>query len=316
MTTKWFLYAGLLCLMVSCSEKKAEESADRLEESGYAAVAADTASMGDASSAPLAQEENVMKTDTARHFIRTADMKFKVKNVSFATYAIEDIVAKNGGFVTYTNLASNTYNTTTTKVSEDSTLESTSHQVENTITIRVPNTRLDTMLKQVAGMVSFLDHRTIKADDVGLQLLENRLTEKRMLTHEKRLTKAIDKQGKRLWETTVAEGSLLERLQTVDEARLKNLSLEDQINYSTVSLLIYQRPTVVHELVANEKNIKTYEPSFWLKLKESLYNGWEILEAVVLFFAKLWGLAILVAAIYLFIMFVIRLNAKLKLSSK
>src|ERR1017187_10006070 len=37
--------------------------------------------------------------DTSRRFIRTAEMKFKVKSVIQSTYAIESIVKHMGGFV-------------------------------------------------------------------------------------------------------------------------------------------------------------------------------------------------------------------------
>src|SRR5689334_4249350 len=46
--------------------------------------------------------------DSARKFIRTSDMKFRVKDVAKATYQIEDITRSFNGFVTYTHLESNT----------------------------------------------------------------------------------------------------------------------------------------------------------------------------------------------------------------
>lgn len=36
-----------------------------------------------------------------RKFVRTADINFKVKNAAQSTYAIENIIAKHGGFVTF-----------------------------------------------------------------------------------------------------------------------------------------------------------------------------------------------------------------------
>ena len=78
-----------------------------------------------------------------------ADIKFKVKNVPKSTYAIEDATTKFGGFVTYTNLQSTISEKNETKVSQDSTLETTKYIVENNITIRVPNTRLDTVIKTI-----------------------------------------------------------------------------------------------------------------------------------------------------------------------
>jgi len=92
-----------------------------------------------------------------RKFVRTADAKFKVKNVTQSTYAIENATTKFGGFVTYTNLQSNVSEKFDTKISQDSTLETTKYHVENNITIRVPNTQLDTVIKTIAHQIDFLD---------------------------------------------------------------------------------------------------------------------------------------------------------------
>ena len=139
----------------------------------------------------------IEKKDSNRKFVRTADLKFKVKNVAKSTYAIENIVSKNGGFVTFTDLKSNINEKSETKISQDSTLETTKFNVDNTITIRVPNTQLDTVLKSMAREVTFLDSRLIKADDVALQLLSNKMTQKRLASHQKRLEQGIDNKGKK-----------------------------------------------------------------------------------------------------------------------
>jgi len=52
--------------------------------------------------------------DTTRRFIRTADLKFKVKSVIKSTYNIEELTSRQDGFVTYTNLTSNIDNVTVT----------------------------------------------------------------------------------------------------------------------------------------------------------------------------------------------------------
>lgn len=117
----------------------------------------------------------VVDLKSNRKFVRTADVKFKVKNVAKSTYAIEDATSKFGGFVTYTNLESNIYDENKTKISQDSTLVITKYKVENNITIRVPNTKLDTVLKVISKQIHFLNYRRIKADDISLQIVSNEM---------------------------------------------------------------------------------------------------------------------------------------------
>lgn len=286
MKTKLIVY-GLLCVLVlGCGQ------AHREMESNMKASADSTASSYISSSAATENK------DTSRKFIRTAELKFKVKNAVKSTYSIEDITAKHSGFVTYTNLESTINNVTNTAISADTTLETTYFTVSNTMTIRVPNTRLDTTLKEIALLVDFLDFRIIKADDVALQILSNNLTQRRAVRNEKRLTDAIDNRGKKLRETIQAEEILLSKQEQADHAKISNLSLLDQVNFSTINLSLYQRQSYKRELVPNDKNIDAYEPGLASKTWESMKSGWSVLEAVFLFLVRLWGLFLLGLIVY------------------
>jgi len=258
------------------------------------ASAADSTSAKDISSS--AAVENTK--DTTHNFIRTADIKFKVKNVIPATYSIEDIVSQQGGFVTSTNLASTVDNVTSVPISADTTLETTYFTVTNDMTIRVSNTKLDTTLKAIAGLVGFLDSRVIKANDVSLQILANNLLQKRIAKNAARLTTAIDNRGKKLNETTNAEETLSGKEEESDNADISNRSLTDQIKYSTVTLAIYQRQSVKRELIASDKNIDVYEPGLGSQLADSFEYGWEILKTVFVFLARFWGLFLFAAVCY------------------
>ena len=176
-----------------------------------------------------------------RKFIRTADIKFKVNNVSKSTYAIENGISKFGGFVINTDLQTNVINNDEVKISQDSSVVTTKYVVENNITIRVPNAKLDTVIKIIAKQIDFLDHRIIKSDDVSLQILSNELAQNRGNNLEIRLAAAIDKKGKKLNDIVTAEDNLANKKEENDFSQLENLSLNDQINFSTLTLNVYQR---------------------------------------------------------------------------
>lgn len=276
----------LFGLAFACKQAEATDNSTAAAADSTAVESAETISSSAA----------VEKKDSNRKFVRTADLKFKVKNVAKSTYAIENIVVKNGGFVTFTDLKSNINEKSETKISQDSTLETTRYTVDNTITLRVPNTQLDTVLKSMAKEVAFLDSRLIKADDVALQLLSNKMAQKRLTSHQKRLEKGIDTKGKKLNDITNAEDKVLDRETEGDETVLKNLSLEDQVNFSTVTLYLYQRESVQQEIVANEKSINAYRPHIGLQIWDSLKTGWFMFEAIIAFIVQLW--ALLVIAIF------------------
>ncbi|NVO19784.1 MAG: DUF4349 domain-containing protein [Bacteroidetes bacterium] len=281
-----FLTLGIALTILSCGPARNEKAAK--------SELADSTSNGFVSSSAAMEDTK----DSVHKFIRTADLKFKVKNVIRSTYDIEDITKRQGGFVTYTNLESTIANVTTTNISADSTLETTYYSVTNTLTLRVPNTRLDTTLKEISRNIDFLDYRVIKADDVALSILSNNLTQKRMSGNEQRLTNAIDKRGKKLTETTDAEETLLDKQEQSDDAYIRNLSLKDRIQFSTINILIYQRQTLNRELIANEKSIKEYEPGLGRKILDALVSGWSMLESVLVFLVDLWGLFLFAIVAY------------------
>jgi len=279
--TKIVLTLLALGLIVACKESVAEETPDYSEN-----VATDSTSVVSSSAA-------VENKNSNRKFVRTADVKFKVKNIAKSTYAIEDATTKFGGFVTYTNLQSNIHSEDRTKVSQDSTLVTTKYKVDNNITIRVPNTKMDTVIKTIAKQIHFLDYRIIKADDVSLQMLSNELAQKRSNSSEKRLANAIDSKGKKLNQVVKAEETLDAKKEQNDASKLQNLSLQDQVNFSTLTLNIYQDESIKQEMVANEKSINAYRPNIGLQIWDSVKTGWFMLENIVSFVVVLWPFALI-----------------------
>jgi hypothetical protein len=266
----------IIALLFSC--KKADNSS--YKETENMKVSADSTAVS--SSAAVVDKNSKQK------FIRTADIKFKVKNVVKSTYAIENATQKFGGFVTYTNLQSNIHDQIKSKISQDSTLETTKYTVENNITIRVPNTQLDTVIKTIAKQIDFLDFRVIKADDVSLKMLANQLSQKRSSGTEKRIEKAIDSKGKKINDVMEAENTLANQKEANDNRTVENLSLQDQINFSTITLQLYQNETIRQEKMASEKDSNAYKPHLGLQILDSLKSGWYILEAIFVFIINLW----------------------------
>lgn len=283
---------GLAILLLASMVYSCKDAAPSSEE-----AATEMTESIDSSSVVSSSAAVVNKKDT-RKFIRTADIKFKVKNVAKSTYAIEDATTKFGGYVAATNLQSQINEKETTKVSQDSTLISTKYNVTNEITIRVPNTRLDTVIKTIAKQIDFLDYRIIKAEDVSLQMLSNVLAQNRSQISEKRIAKAIDTKGKKLDNILNAEETLENKKEQSDNATVENLKWKDQVNFSTLTVSLYQNEAVKQELIANQKSVNAYRPNIGLQIWDSIKTGWFMLEAIIAFVVQLWGIALLFLLIW------------------
>lgn len=122
--------AGITLVLYSYGNKASRESEyDYAADSVAAMVTSSAARVGSA--------------DSTHRFIRSAELKFKVKNVMQTTTRVEDITVKNGGYVAYTQLSSSKDGFRRVDVSKDSSLEATTFTVSNDMTIRVPNVKLD-----------------------------------------------------------------------------------------------------------------------------------------------------------------------------
>lgn len=284
-TIKLSLALLLLGLAFSCKQANSE-NASEVTSDRTTANSTDSTSVISSSAA-------VEPKNSTRKFVRTADIKFKVKNVAKSTTIIEDATTKFGGFVTYTNLQSTINEEDKTKISPDSSLVTTKFTVENNLTIRVPNTQLDTVIKTIASQIGFLNYRVIKADDVTLQMLSNKMSQKRSAGSESRMANAIDNRGKKLNQVIDAEEKLDTKKEANDSKTIENLSLQDQVNFSTLTLLIYQDQTIKQEMVANEKSTNAYRPNIGLQIWDSVKTGWFILENFLSFIVVLWPFALL-----------------------
>ncbi|MBO0939454.1 DUF4349 domain-containing protein [Fibrella sp. HMF5335] len=281
------------------------------EQAQPAATAIATADQSEAEAitpqaAPASFSPDEQATLPARQFIRTANVKFQVDNVAKATSQIETITKQQVGFVTFTKLDSQIDDKETVPISADSLLETTRYTVSNTMTLRVPNARLDTTLQAIASLGNYLDIREIKSDDVALQRLAAGQARRRIAAHDARLRRAIDGRGRKLGETTEAEESRLNGQRESDEAQINDFSLADQIQYSTVTLNLYQRQTILRTMLPNTTDVRVYEPGFFTQAADALAAGAGVLEGFVLFLLRGWGLLLFSLLVFVLAKFGIR----------
>jgi len=242
---------------------------------------------------PMVSNANLKQTN--RDFVRTADVRFQVKNVYKTTLEMESLVTKYKGFITETILNNEVVRTQNLEVSRDSILHITSYRVNNQLTIRLPQDSLDLFMGDLTKWLVFLDHRTIKAEDVTTALKSNDMRSKRAANYEQRYTKAIDNQGEKLDETTTAEDKLLQQQNEADQNVLNQEALRHKVQYSTLNLNIYQAETIHRNMIENYRKIEQYEPSFWAKLADSFAVGWKSILSFFVAITVIWPFWIIVA---------------------
>ena len=249
-------------------------------------------------------------TDSTRKMVRTAEIKFKVKDVRNASLQIEDLTAKYNGFITYSNLASVPVSSADIDIEKDSLTHVHTYSFENEIKLRVPNIKLDSFLRSLAPLITYLDYRTIHADDISLNLLHIEKLTKRLDKFDKRMTNAIDKKGKRLYESAVAEDVVLNRQNQADANNVEQMRLMDQYNYSTVTLYLYQNQLIGYERLLNTHIWENYRPGFFKRMTEGFESGWEAIQTFIVGLAHLWAFILLGIIAYFFIQYIIKKRKK------
>jgi hypothetical protein len=251
-------------------------------------------------------KQPILKADSNRTFVRTADLSFKVKDVKTATFDIERIVNEHRGYVTSSVLESDVSYKTSTRVSKDSMLDIINYKVHNNIILRVPNTELDKTSTEISALIDYLDYRKIKAEDVTKNFQTAKLSENRFVNHKKRVEKNIDAKGKKLDQMAEAENDLLVKQEWADNTKINTMELAHDVSYSTVSINIYQKETTKKEAYAYTLPAEPYTPNFGSKFLTSLSDGAAIFGEIILFFVKLWPIALLVTGVIALIKLVLR----------
>lgn len=276
---------------VTESENKKDEDNDKVTTQSAVTYSFNAST----TSSSAAKEAN----DPSKKFVRTADLKFRVKEVVKSTQQIEDITSKFGGYVAYTSLESQQVGSSIEPYGEDSLIEVSKYQLKNEMVLRVPNTRLDSLLRAIGTLVDHFDYRKIEAGDVTLQYEMNERSAKVDRRTGGRIEDAIDGKGRRLYDITDAEDLVRTSATSADAADIENLRLLNDVKYSKVTLSIYEKPNVMTSISVSDAVYQKYKPSFGTRLVAALTHSWNFILEIFLFFMQIWFLPVIGLIVYL-----------------
>jgi Domain of unknown function (DUF4349) len=291
-----------LCLS-SCGEepKKAYEQAKpsvpmappQAAPAAAASVALDSVSqkkeaVANKSAQPVAASAPKME----RKVIRTADLRFKVASTEQTTYKIEQLTKHFGGYVTQTNLEGSVIKQFDLPSGSDSTAHITHYEVENNMTLRVPNEQLDTVLAAISHLYLFLNHRRVSGEDVTTSYLANRLKAQMRERTARRLEGAADGKGKRLDDISEIEQQSAGLREAAIDEKMRNFQNDYNIEFSEVKLALYQEPNVLKTIKANPAS-NVYAPSFANRAILAIQTGWAIILEILIGVLHLWSVFLL-----------------------
>ncbi len=270
MKTKLFYWGGLLCLifMVACSGKKAH----------YEVSTADSTSV----------VPNGSASDSGRpKFVKTADMRFKVKDVQRTGETISALTTSMQGMVMHHSLTTSIERSTDVPSSSDSVMRFSSYYTNADMTVRVPSDKMEEFMNQVGHMAVFVNTRNMDIQDKTLDFLSSQLKVSGR-------NEIIAQQKKGLVKIKSIDDVLALKDDQVDK-QIDNRRIEDAVKYSTIGLNFYQSNTVAKELIVND-DPSNYTLPFFRRLGNAFVNGWLVFDEAIIALANIWVFLLVVIA--------------------
>jgi hypothetical protein len=292
----------LIVLLASCSKKEeapsaAPVAASPMLESAPAPAPPPEKALTAASVSQQMSSNAASYADSERQFIRTANARFRVKDVYAAALGIEDTVGSNGGFVVKSDISTESVSTRSYPVGDGKLMELTEHTVQGHLIVRVPSAKTQEFLRALVGHVVFLDRRSFSARDAQFDLLRQQLDMLRNQETQSDLGQAV-RDGGKLSQKTDAIATRNDVKAARDAAHIAKKEFEDQVAFSTIELTLYQPSKVLQtERVDVASMYRQFGPGFFSQLGERLRGGWEGLLDFFLALAGIWPVLLAVGAL-------------------
>lgn len=226
--------------------------------------------------------------DAKRKFIRNAQAQFRVKDVYRSALAIEDVAAAQGGFVVNNNIYAQNLNSQRRPAGDGMLIELTEYTVRGDITVRVPSDNTQAFLRAIANQMDFLDQRSFSAADAQFDILRQQLAFQREQEAQRDIGQAARQGGHMLDKVDVISARSGAQEQR-DEALIQQKQYEDRVEFSTISLSLYQMSKIRKtELPDVDAIFRDNSPGFFSRLGESLRVGWYGILDVFVALMRAW----------------------------
>lgn len=301
---KKYYFAALTLVVFACNSRDEAKISRSMDKSNSPREKSETvqyaASYDEEQQSPAeisAKEAKIMSSSAARpiadslgQFIRTANLKFKTKNVVQSSFAIEDIVAENSGYIQHSKIQGEIQREDLVRFSKDSAWKITQFVTVNHLTARVPVAKLDAALKDMRPLVTYLDHRIVDAENIGFDLFYNQLKQARIAAYSQKSEQFSSKDQAEM------SDQVLQRQMESDDALVENMRQLDQVRFSTIDIYMYQNSEIRKEKVVFYEEVDSYNAPFGSAFLESLSDGWRVIQVLVLLLVKAWSILLILFA--------------------
>ncbi len=200
-----------------------------------------------------------------RKIIKSANCRIQVENIEVSTQQIQERTTAVGGIVSNMDFNSD------------------KHEVNNRITILVPNKKFEQLLEDLTVDAKFINYKKITSTDVSEEFvdIQSRLATKKQVRD--RYTEILRSRAATINEIFQAEEKI-RVLQEEIEAKEGRLNyLQEKVAHSTIQIEIYETVFEQSEPIAYTASIKN-------QFVDSFASGWNVVLNIILVLISFWPL--------------------------
>lgn len=219
--------------------------------------------------ASVAKENAMPAAPTAakapeRKIVRQANLRFQVKNLTNSSDNVEAVLAK--------------YNATLANSKSYTAKES----IEAVYTIKVAPENFFALVKAIQNESTFLDEKTITADDVTLQYVDTEARIRAKQAVQARYLQLLSKASK-IDDILTIETELQKVQEELESVQAQLKALQRQTAYSTIRLTMYQFVPATY----------TDRTTFGTQAMAAFTGGWQLFKDLVIGVLYLWPLLLI-----------------------
>jgi hypothetical protein len=277
---KTLVTTGSLCLLLfSCgpaAEEKAKVEAMRLQNQEQSEIRT-----ADSLAASIELNPN---NPLHQNVARTARIKIEVRDCKQSNLLIENWIAEYGGLITSSKLNNDIIETSILPFDNDSSKQLRRIRIGQDIQLKLPQAHLNSLLRKLDSIAVFVEEREQTAENVGLELLDKKLTISRLKAADSKVIKP-----KTEVQTLLAQDVLIDRKAQSDDALIHGLKIQARVDYNEVQIELFEQEKIIQRVIPKKDSIRN-EPNFFMKVWIAILDGWKILEFIFLFVIRIWSL--------------------------
>jgi hypothetical protein len=211
--------------------------------------------------------------------VKTAGIRFKVKNVQQTAEHITALTTSINGMVIHHQMGSVAERSQDVRISNDSVMRVTSFNTTAEMTVKIPSSKLEAFMDEVGHMGIYVNDRNMDITDKSLDYLSSQLKLKSRLELVNQ-----QKQGKVIIKNPEHVLNLKDDM--IDQ-QIGNRQIDDAVKNSIVTLSFFQSNTINKEVIAND-DPSAYNLPFFKRLGMALENGWTLFVDMIIGMANIW----------------------------